>query len=236
MKNKILLIAATHGDEKIGLEVIERLRNKKLDKYFDFLIGNPKALKKNLRFIKVDLNRSYPGIKNSLYYEKRRAFNNLLLVKKYQYVIDIHEASQGINNFIIVPKKRLPKLFPISLIDIGIVLLWPDPEGPLSQVVENAIELEFGMKNKKRGKVVRVAENTIAQFIKNIYQKNKKKKTKQKLYYVYGKLMAKEPSEGTKELRDFQKTKINEEIFYPLLVGQYMQDGIKCYKMRLYKS
>jgi len=236
MKKKILLIVATHGDEKIGLEVIERLKNKKFDKYFDFLIGNPKALAKNLRFVEADLNRSYPGIKDSPCYEKRIAFENLLLAKKYQYVIDIHEASHGINNFIIIPKKRLPKSFRVSLINVGTVLLWPDPKGPLSQVIENAVELEFGMRNKERAKIIKAAENSIVWFIKNIYQRDKKKKIRQKLYYVYGKLMKKEVSEGTDKLKDFRRVKMNKEIFYPLLVGQYLQDGIVCYKMRPIKS
>jgi len=62
---KILFIVATHGDEKIGVEVIERLRTKKLDRFFDYLVANPKALEKNTRFIDVDLNRSYPGVRNS---------------------------------------------------------------------------------------------------------------------------------------------------------------------------
>lgn len=234
MKKKILLIAATHGDEKIGLEVIERLINKKLDKYFDFLIGNPKALKRNLRFIEVDLSRSYPGIKNSSLYEEKRAFKNLSFAKRYQYIIDIHEASQGINNFIIVPRERLPKLFPVNLIDLRIILLWPNPKGPLSQILENAIELEFGMKNKKREKVIRAAGNIIGKFIKNVYQKKEEKK-KQELYYVYGNLMRKEFSDKKRKLRDFCRTKINGETFCPLLVGQYLRDGIICYKMKPYK-
>lgn len=231
---KILFIIATHGDEKIGLEVIERLKLKKLNRFFDCLIASPRALRKNARFIDVDLNRSYPGAKNSKLYEKKRAYENLQKAKKYQYVVDIHEASQGINNFIIAPRERLPKLFPINLINLKTILLWPNPKGSLSQILENAIELEFGMKNKKREKVIRVAGNIIEKFIKNIYQKKKEKK-KQKLYYVYGNLTGKEFSDKKRKLRDFCRTKINGETFYPLLVGQYLRDGIICYKMKPYK-
>lgn len=228
---KILLIAATHGDEKIGVEVIKRLKTKKLNRFFDYLIANPRALLKNTRFIDTDLNRSYPGVKNSKLYEKKLACENLQKVKKYQYIIDIHEASQGTDNFIIVPKKRLPKLFPTELINLEKVLLWPDPKGPISQILENAVELEFGMKNKKRGKVISAAESIIRELIENIYQKNDKR-IKQKLYYVYGKLTKKEFSGGINKLRDFHKTKINKEVFYPLLVGQYLRLGLICYKMK----
>lgn len=233
---KILFIIATHGDEKIGLEVIERLKVKKLNRFFDCLIANPRALRKNARFIEVDLNRSYPGAKNSKLYEKKRAYENLQKAKKYQYVIDIHEASQGINNFVIVPRERLSKSFPVNLINLKTILLWPNPKGSLSQILENAIELEFGMKNKKRKEVIRVARNIIEKFIKDIYRnKRENKRQKQKLYYVYGNLKRKEFSDKKKKLRDFCRAKINGETFYPLLVGQYLRDGVICYKMKPYK-
>jgi len=208
MKKKILLIAATHGDEKIGLGIINKLRNKKLDKYFDYLIANPKALNKKLRFIDVDLNRSYPGKKNSFYYEQKRAYYNLLFAKKYLYVIDIHEASQGINDLIIVPKKSLPKLFPLNLIDLGIVLLWPNPKGPLSQVIDNAIELEFGMKNRKRNEAVLNAEKIVENFIRYIYKiKKQEQPILKKIYYVYGKLMLPKVNGDSSPLVDFKKNK-----------------------------
>jgi succinylglutamate desuccinylase len=234
MKNKILLIVATHGDEKIGLEIVKILKNKKLGRYFDFLIGNPKALKKNLRFIEVDLNRSYPGKKSSLLYEERTAFKNLSFAKEYQYVLDIHEASQGINDFIIIPKERLPKLFPVNLINLGTILIWPNPKGPMSQMLENAVELEFGMKNRSRKTVIKAAERVVRQFIKSIYL-TRRKENKQKLYYVYGKLFLKDFIGPIEKLRDFRKTMVNGETFRPLLVGQYLRNGIICYKMRLHK-
>src|SRR3989338_3037609 len=122
---KILFIIATHGDEKIGLEVIKRLRAKKLNRFFDYLIANPRALRKNTRFIDADLNRSYPGVKNSVLYEKEMAYENLRKAKKYQYIIDIHEASSGINNFIIAPRKTIGDKELIDLINLKFVLLWP---------------------------------------------------------------------------------------------------------------
>ena len=235
MKKKILLIAATHGDEKIGIEVINNLKDKGLNKYFDCLIANTMALDKNVRFVEVDLNRSYPGSRESLLYEERRAYENLILAQNYRYVIDIHEASQGINNFIIVPKERLSESFPIDLIDMGTVLLWPDPKGPLGQVVENAIELEFGMKNRNRKKVILKAENVIKNFIKYVYgQKPKERSVPKKLYYVYGKLMQSEFNGDISQIKDFKKAEINSEQFYPLLVGQYLKSGIICYKMKLF--
>lgn len=226
---KILFIVATHGDEKIGIEVIKRLRIKKLNQFFDCLIANPRALRKNTRFIDVDLNRSYPGVRNSKLYEKKLAYKNLQKAKEYQYIIDIHEASSGINNFIIVPRKTIRNEKLIDLINLNFVLFWPEPKGPLGGVLKNSIELEFGMRNKKRENVTDFAEKIIEQFIKNVYSNKPKLSKKKRMFYVYGKLLGN--NFPNKKIVDFKETEFNREKFYPLLTGQYLKEGILCYKM-----
>ena len=230
MKKQLLLIVATHGNEPIGLEAVKNLENLGLDKYFDVLIANPKALKNKKRFIEADLNRSYPGRKNSKVYEQRIAYGNLKIARQYRYIIDIHEASQGRDDFIIVPREKLSKKFPLSSIRLNKILLWPDPKGPISQILKNSIELEFGMKNRSREKIVKKATDIIDIFIKAIYGK-KKQKYQQEIFYVYDKLMSTELKKKKIFLKDFKLTKLNNEAFYPLLTGQYKKDGIACYKM-----
>lgn len=211
-----MIIIYTHGNEKIGEEIVERLKSKGLDKFFDCLTANPEAAKKNIRFMEADLNRSYPGKENSNIYELRQASKNLKIARKYKFVIDIHEASSGINDFIIIPRERGVSLFPLNLINLDTVLFWPDPSGPISQILDNSIELEFGTKDRDRNKIISKAIKILEDFIKQ-----KPSTKKKKFYYVYGKLM----------LEDFQKIAIKES-FYPLLTGQYIKDGIICYKMR----
>ncbi len=89
---RALFISATHGDEGFSIKVLDELERKyPKDKYgFERIIGNPKALTKNVRFIDANLNRSAPGKKNSLIYEQRRAFKIMQLTKKFDYVIDLH--------------------------------------------------------------------------------------------------------------------------------------------------
>lgn len=236
MLKKILLIVGTHGNERIGLEVITRLRLLGLDIYFDCLLANPLATIQNKRYIQNDLNRSYPGDINSNIYEKRLAAYNLQIAKKYQYVIDIHEASFGTDNFVIIPKKQVPKKFPLSWIALRHLLLWPDPAGPLSQILPRAIELEFGMKNKNREMIVKRATEIVRTFID--YARGKQKMAnpnKKNVYYVYGKLLKSDYKENTTTWRDFRTVVVKGEIFLPLLVGQYLNKGIICYKMRKIK-
>jgi len=236
---KLLLIAATHGDEKIGIQVIKALEEKGYKKFFDYLIANPKALKAKRRFIDCDLNRSYPGKNNSSLYESRLACKNLKIANQYRYIIDIHEASSGNDNFVIVPRKTLSKEFPVQLIELERILLWPDPKGPLSQVLKNAIELEFGMKNKRRTKVVSKAVQITEKFIKRLLLGENRfvSSCRKELFYVYGKMLVDQKGRpATEKLIDFRLARINKEKFYPLLTGQYLSQGIVCYKMKKLKS
>ena len=204
------------------------------DKYFDYLVANLKALEKNKRFIDVDLNRSYPGKKYSKFYEKRMAFYNLNIAKQYEYVIDFHEALMGNENFIIIPKEKMTRNFPLQYINLEKILLWPNPKGPMSQVFSRAIELEFGMKRKQRKFVVKKAFDVTKKFIENIASEKSSVccSKKKKIYYVYGKFLKKEFLGDINALVDFRKVKINNEVFMPLLTGQYAKDGIVCYKMK----
>jgi len=236
MKKKILLIAATHGNESIGLEVYRRLSARGLERYFDLLIANPLALAANNRFIDCDLNRSYPGATNSRLYEKRQAASNLTIAKKYRYIIDLHEASSGIDDFIIIPRKKLPAKDFLKFINLKRVLLWPEPRGPLGDVLPRCIELEFGMKNRDRKIIIKKATKVVADFILNISGNKKTASGRKSIYYVYGELLLEQYNGKINSLKDFKKIKLAGEAFYPLLVGQYLKNGIVCYKMQKEKS
>jgi hypothetical protein len=229
MKKKILLIVATHGDEKIGIEVVQNL--KKLKDYFDVLIANPKALKAEKRFIDNDLNRSYLGNRYSASYEEQRACKNFQVAKKYQFVIDLHEASSGRDDFVIIPRDRAGEKFPLSWIGLNKVLLWPFPRGPIGQFLDGSIELEFGMKDRERAAVVGKATKIVGDFIAVITEQKVLRETKKDWFYVYGEKSLKE-IKNIDQYLDFEKTKINNEEFYPLLVGQYAKEGIAFYKMK----
>ena len=233
-----MLICATHGNERIGLETVEILEKKGLSGYFDYIIANRKALDENVRFSDRDLNRSYPGNKDSDLYEERRACEILEIAKEYKYVIDMHEASSGINDFIIIPRDRLCREFPIELLDLDIALLWPEPKGPLGQFIENEVELEFGVKYREREEVIPLAVGIVEKFISRIYSDDKGQLfPPKKTYLVYDDLKAGDFTGDMANLEDFKEVGIDEEFFYPLLVGQYFKDeGIVCYKMKLFEE
>lgn len=101
---KVLLNIGTHGDEKIGLYVAQRIE--KLPVKNNGLVvnvANEKAFKLNKRFIDQDLNRSFPGKKKGNY-EERRAHQLLPIIQEADIVIDIHSTTSELKDAIIVTK------------------------------------------------------------------------------------------------------------------------------------
>lgn len=241
MKKKVLLIAATHGDERLGVDIAKELKKGSLSNDFDFIIGNPKAFQLYKRFIEVDLNRIYPGRKDSVIYEEKRAWKIINIARKYLYIIDIHESSESNDTFIIVPKGNIEDCYTLlELVGVKKVVLWPSTfgrkTGPIAQYLNNCVEIEFGMKCLPRQKALEEGKKIIADFILKVktavkVEPDYVKKKNKNLFLVYDKLLT-ENLNFKNILIDFEEIKINGEKFYPLLSYQYLKNGIVCYKMK----
>jgi succinylglutamate desuccinylase len=89
---KILLLGSQHGDEHLGEKLYSYITNQhpELLEHIEFLTANPKARKKNKRYIESDMNRSYNGQTNT--YEERRANKILKYIdkSKFDLVLDLH--------------------------------------------------------------------------------------------------------------------------------------------------
>lgn len=88
----ILIIAATHGNELLGVKLYQRLLRKRsaLLEYVDFAIGNPRAYTAATRYIESDLNRSYQS--EGTRYEQRRArtIKRRIMMTKPDIILDMH--------------------------------------------------------------------------------------------------------------------------------------------------
>jgi len=222
-KKDILFLGATHGDEKIGVDVLQTLP---ANKNFDWILANEKAFAANKRFIDVDMNRNAPGNINSELYEEKRAAELVRQFKNYNYVVDIHGSVANSGLFIILTKLVFDDLLLALQFDIPNIVIWLPKEqkatGPLVQFANPGIEIECGPKDSEKLRIIlkQILDDFVTNYCKGIDKNNLKNKN---IFWVYGKL------ENNKEkLVDFQKTVINDEEFYPLLVGEY---GIGCYKM-----
>jgi len=86
---RILVIGGMHGNEPLGLEVVQLFKRLPVNGV-DVLLANKRAIEKQCRFIKYDLNRSFPGNSATSSYEQRRAAQILALTKNYDLVLDFH--------------------------------------------------------------------------------------------------------------------------------------------------
>jgi predicted deacylase len=216
---KNLLIAATHGNEGFSLPVVQKLAT---EFGVEYLIGNPKALKQNVRGTDGDLNRSGPGDSKSPIYEQRRAAKIISKARRYDATIDVHGTVSDSGIFLILSDPNWENIELAKKLDVENVVMWPSlmPTGPMSQFIPRCLEIECGPKDN----------TTIASELERIlrlYLEGKPRSVKQKFYIVTG--QTKGPFDPT--LRDFEKTAKYGDPFYPILCGnQY--PGITCYQMQ----
>ena len=89
---KIVVLAGVHGNETANVETLKRLLEsedlKKVNTGILFIIGNPKALEKNVRFIETDLNREFGMFSDS--YEGQRAKEIAAAFESKDVLIDLH--------------------------------------------------------------------------------------------------------------------------------------------------
>lgn len=86
---KVLVIGGMHGNEPLGPTIVKLFQNGPI-KNVGVVLANEQAIEKNCRFVKSDLNRSFPGNIKSKGYELKRAAQLLQLAKKYDVVLDFH--------------------------------------------------------------------------------------------------------------------------------------------------
>ncbi len=94
---KILVVGGMHGNEPLGIKLVEQIQKRPIKKV-DVVMANELAIKRNCRFIKADLNRSFPGSSSSKEYEPKRAAQLLLQATNYDVVLDFHNTYCPDNN------------------------------------------------------------------------------------------------------------------------------------------
>jgi len=233
---KILFIAATHGDEPIGVNVLRKIEKDlpKDDFGYDWIIGNERAYEKNVRLTEADLNRSAPGNRASTIYEVRRAAEIVAIAKDYDAVIDIHGTATDCGVVTIVPYPTTENLDLAESTGLERNVVWFSESsvesGPLAQHVGvPAIELECGPKDDSDTEV------SLEATVRNMIECNSdgteiRSSRKQTFYEVYGKVLG----DNDESLEDFQATTIKGETFFPFL-SRNDYDSVTCYKMRTFR-
>ena len=115
---KLLVVSGTHGNEINPIWAVEKFKQstnfKRKPSNIEFILGNPNAYEKRLRYIDVDLNRSFNNPKNLLntsFYEINRAE---FILKNYgpnspkpcQIAIDLHTTTSCMGTSIVMYGRR----------------------------------------------------------------------------------------------------------------------------------
>jgi len=88
MSQKIVTIGGLHGNEPLGVQLVQKIKNLN-SLNFQAEYGNIEAIKQNTRFVDQDLNRVFPGnVTGNI--EERRAAQLMNICQNFDFVLDFH--------------------------------------------------------------------------------------------------------------------------------------------------
>lgn len=232
----LVLTAAVHGDEDIGVDILDALRQATELKNgtLRLIVANPPALFQGVRFISEDLNRSFAGSSVDNSSEARLTPQILEMVKDSDYAVDIHSTSTISEAFAIVGRRNEDRLRLAEIAGLRNIVLF---EGRSTRaMVDNVvcgIGLELGLHGSKYAyeEGLRAANNILEGLgmSKNSYLKEDANffeifgflpnLAHPVILHVYNfqKVM---PGTIIASSTDGQKDIIAEEEFYPALAGE----------------
>jgi Succinylglutamate desuccinylase / Aspartoacylase family len=112
-QRKIMVIGGLHGDETLGIDLVNRIRNEPIHG-IDAIFGNSMATAVNTRYIDRDLNRVFLGKLDGCL-EEVRADQIMRMVEGYDLVIDFHNTISNNNNCSFVGEASIKENFQLSL-------------------------------------------------------------------------------------------------------------------------
>jgi succinylglutamate desuccinylase len=235
--SSIALVACVHGDEIVGKKILKELKKKYVfQKRIGFFIAHPIAVAQKKRFIKQDLNRSFPGnIKGVM--EEKIAHKLKNELDNFDVLIDIHATNSNIDSLVIVTNlsnsiKKILKFIPIKKIALVPKKVFGGKE--MIRHHKLAVSLEYGP--DKSGKNFSKIFNDVIVILKNLgaIWGIRKSFSKKEIYRVSGTYKVDNDVSSINTLKDFKfikkgqiigYKKNNEPIkskigFYPLFIGK----------------
>lgn len=143
---KILIVGGMHGNEPLGISLV-KIFQKKTIRNIDAILANEKAIKENRRFIKKDLNRSFPGDINSKNYEEKRAAEILEACKRYDLVLDFHNTYCPNNDCTFLGESASEFLFDVSCW-LGFKKVIVADYDCINKYAVNCLSMEVSLRNK----------------------------------------------------------------------------------------
>ncbi len=248
---QILINVCTHGDEQIGLQVVERLKQLDvLTSSTTVLVANEAALKADVRFIETDLNRSFPGDPGGSL-EEQLAHSLRPTISAADVVLDIHSTKSDLKDAIIVTKLTPKTLEYIQVIGPRNLIFMNIGTGTaLISQAKIGIAFEYGQDTEESaiaGTVLGIER--LMKYLNSATEEVTQKFDTMNIYEVYSDAKRPEgytilPSvqnyvrveEGEPYATNGSEVIIAEEAFYPILFGEKTYKtyfGFKAHKLSL---
>ncbi len=232
-KSRILLVGAQHGNERLGPRFMRHLA-KQPERYpeVDYLCGNPKAYRANIRFIETDLNRSYnPHADTVKTYEAIRAQKILRRIRdgSYEYVLDIHTSYTDVDRFFLAASMNEAVYAVVGASTLSRLVIMPTHIADCSLIgqVPQAISIEY---NRDLARTATAVDELTA-LLDNLLA-GRKLRLQREVFPVREKIAMN--IDLPAQALNFQKT---HQGFYPVLIGPNTYKGYKgfaAYERQLY--
>ncbi len=233
---KVLLLASQHGDEHLGERLYAHIetRRPELMEYVEFMIANPRARAKNVRYIESDLNRSYNGKSDT--YEQRRATEIFMYIREndFDLVLDLHTTSCGQPPCLIVasinPHNEV--FFRASSVQHLVIMEPKTVSTALNGVCTQAVSIELN-RNFTDEDLSKLCDD-IQRYVRNESSAGNR--------YVYEVDLLRKDEIDEDEYKLLRNFELSPKGYYPVLVGEdsYLKSrygylGFKAYKRRVFK-
>jgi hypothetical protein len=221
-KPRILIVGTQHGNERLGPR-LKRYIAKHPQKYasVDYLCGNPRAFRANVRFIETDLNRSYDPKGEPATYEERRAQKVLEFIRRgnYDYVFDVHTSYTDVDRFFLAASTNAAVSSVVAASTINRLVIMPPHIADCSLIgqVPQAISIEY---NRDLA-VTRRALDELVALLENLLE-GKSLSLPREIFPVTEKIPM--HVELKPQTPNFRLTKHG---FYPVLIGPNTYVGYK---------
>lgn len=212
---QILIIGAQHGDERLGPRINRFLKNDKTGRYrtVDYLCGNPRAYRRNVRFTETDLNRSYNTVPAATYEQKRaQKILRLIATGNYDYVLDIHTSRAAVGRLLLMThlEGAVKRVVEASCIE-RIAIMPPDvADCSLIGQAPHAISVEYDRRLARSKRTLQDIVELLDNLLSGVSQSRERE-----VFFVDGKIPLDCPI--SYESKNFE---LCEQGFYPIIFAR----------------
>jgi hypothetical protein len=214
-QKRILIVGAQHGDERLGPRLDRFLRSDKTGRFknVDYICGNPRAFRRNVRFTETDLNRSYDTLPAKTYEEKRaQKILRIIAQGNYDYVLDVHTSRADVGRFFLATNLQGPVAQVIAASSFKRVAIMPPHIADCSLIgqVPQAISIEYDRR------IIRTKQTLeeLVMLLENLLN-GKTNPAPREIFYVKEKIPL--GSDISYEAKNFE---LSQQGFYPVIFAR----------------